>query len=115
MHRTEKSKYLLYIEPKLDQKSEIPIDDHLTLGMEALLSSAKKGTANYSDLKDPGRFKIGGSWRGWHDNCDGKRSSSQDYLIADGRYITNSLAPHYLRWYRIAIPQWMIEAIEDIV
>lgn len=115
MHRTEKSRYLLYIEPTLDQMSENPINDHLTLGMEDLISNGQAGIVVDSDLNDQETFQVGDSWRGWHRNCDGENSSNCDYLIADGRYITNSLAPHYLRWYREVIPQWMIEAVEEIV
>lgn len=115
MHRVEKGRYLLYIEPTLEQRSETPIDDDLVNFMELLLYHAYCGTANYSDSEGCKDFTYGECWRGHHINCDGEMSEIQDYLIADGRYITNSLATHYLRWYRSAIPQWMIEAIEDLL
>lgn len=103
MHREDDSKYLLYIEPELREKSQDPIDDELTKLVEMSLSKSKTGCANYSSLEDEGSIRLGSSYRGCHRNCDGERSSNRDYLLENGM-ITNSLAPHYLRYFRAAIP-----------
>ena len=52
MHRNDKSKYLLYIEPKKEEKLKEPINDELTELMEMALSKAKAGTSRYSHLDD---------------------------------------------------------------
>ena len=54
MHRNDKSKYLLYIEPKKEEKLKEPINDELTELMEMALSKAKAGTSRYSHLDDMG-------------------------------------------------------------
>lgn len=102
MHREDNSKYLLYIEPPADKKSSQPIDDEWTRLLEAELSTAKEGAANYSDLNDHGTFFEGG-WRGFHVTACGEGGGSHDYLLSNGM-ITNKLAAFYLRWYREAIP-----------
>jgi len=50
MHREDNSKYLLYIEPKKEQKSTEPNNDGLANIMEDLISKAKIGTASYKIL-----------------------------------------------------------------
>ena len=54
MHREDDSKYLLYIEPKLEDRLKEPIDDDLVKMMEMALSKSIKGTAYYSNLDDTG-------------------------------------------------------------
>jgi len=119
MHRDDKSKYLLYIEPKKEDKLENPIDDYLTKLMEMALSKSEEGTANYSNLDDMGdgydwtykdkthripSHKKGSGYKGHHRTECGQGSSNKDYLLENGM-ITNSLAPFYLRWYRYSIPE----------
>lgn len=119
MHRDDQSKYLLYIEPKKEDKLDTPIEDNLTKLMEMALSKGKKGTANYSDLKDMGdgydwvyngktnripSHRTGSAYKGSHRTDCGERSSNVDFLLENGM-ITNSLAPFYLRWYRYSIPE----------
>jgi len=118
MHRNDKSKYLLYIEPSKEEKSEYPLEDNLTRLMELALSKSQKGTANYSDIKDMGdgydwvyngktnripSHRTGSGYKGTHRTDCGERSSNQDYLLENGM-ITNSLATFYLKWYRDSIP-----------
>lgn len=79
--------HLLYIEPDGPQ-SGTPVDDELTLGMEGLLKQAKQGTR----------------WRGVHSCSCGVRSDSCDFILPGGM-ITNSLAPHYLRYHRDQVPR----------
>ena len=102
MHRNDFSNFLLYIEPPLEEKLKVPIEDEITKLMEYALSKAKKGAANYSELHKEPRFDIGNGWRGWHTAACGEKSTNYDYLLENGM-ITNSLAPFYLRWYRNSI------------
>lgn len=102
MHREDNSKYLLYIEPPIEKKSEHPVNDEWTRLLEAELSTAKEGAARYADPSDQGTFYEGG-WRGVHVAACGEVGGSHDYLLSNG-LITNKLATYYLRWYREAIP-----------
>jgi len=115
MHRDDKSKFLLYIEPNMEDKLVNPIEDGLTKLMEMALSKAKSGTAGYSRLDDLGdgfdfngrklpSFREGSGYKGTHTAPCGERSSNNDYLLENGM-ITNSLAPFYLKWYRFSIPE----------
>ena len=115
MHRDDKSKYLLYIEPKKEDKLKEPINDEFTELMEMALSKAKSGTSGYSHLDDMGdgweyrdkklpSFGTAGAWRGMHRTDCGEMSTCRDYQLENGM-ITNSLAPFYLRWYRYSIPE----------
>lgn len=119
MHRDDKSKYLLYIEPKKEDKLESPIDDNITKLMEMALSKSEEGTANYSSLEDMGdgydweygsvkkripSHRTGSAYKGVHRTACGESSSNVDFLLENGM-ITNSLAPFYLRWYRYSIPE----------
>lgn len=104
MHRDDKSKFLLYIEPKKEEKLDNPIEDNLTKLMEIALSKAEKGTGSYSDITSDARFRTGSGYKGIHRTECGQTSSNNDYLLENGM-ITNSLAPFYLRWYRYSIPE----------
>jgi len=107
MHRDDKSKYLLYIEPKKEDKLETPVDDNITKLMEMALSKSEEGTANYSDLDDMGDgydWGYGSAYRGVHRTACGESSSNVDFLLENGM-ITNSLAPFYLKWYRYSVPE----------
>lgn len=125
MHRNDKSKYLLYIEPKKEEKLKEPINDELTELMEMALSKATAGTSRYSHLDDMGdgweppensglfrlfkgkkipSFGSSAAWMGMHRTDCGEMSTCRDYQLENGM-ITNSLAPFYLRWYRYSIPE----------
>lgn len=104
MHRIDNSKYLLYIEPKVEEKLSTPIDDKLTQLMEMAIGKSEIGTALYSKLDDNGTFRGGPGYRGFHSTKCGMRSSNKDYKLENGM-ITNSLAPFYLKWYRYSIPE----------
>jgi hypothetical protein len=54
MHRDDKSKYLLYLEPKKEDKLKEPINDEYTELMEMALSKSKKGASRYMDTNDNG-------------------------------------------------------------
>ncbi len=114
MHRVDNSQFLLYIEPPIEAKEKISIDDSLTKIMEYALSKAKAGTANYSDLKNPPRFDEGSGWKGMHITACGEMSQAKDFLLENGM-ITNSLAPFYLRWYRDYIPASEIEKVKKLL
>lgn len=104
MHRIDNSKYLLYIEPKKEDKSENPTVDDITKKVELLLSQSKKGAARYSNLESEGEFEEGNAWRGIHGTECGERSDNKDYLLPNGM-ITNSLCVFYLKYYRSSIPE----------
>jgi len=128
MHREDNSKYVLYIEPKKEDKLSEPINDELTQIMEMSLSKAKKGAANYSKLEDMGdgydweyngqskrvpSFREGTAYRGSHRTECGERSSNCDFLLENGM-ITNSLAPFYLKWYRYSIPEIEMKKVLEL-
>lgn len=103
MVRDDKSKFLLYIEPVLEQKNGIAINDEYTTLFRLALSEAKLGKSNFKDTSgNPVEFKKGNKHRGTHKCCDGIESSQQDYLLPTG-LITNSLCIHYIMFYRQAI------------
>ena len=114
MHRDDESPYLLYIEPIIEQKSSIPVDDELTHVMEKAFGLSKSGTADYSNLNDKGdTFCENNGWRGKHINCDEKMSSNNDYMLENGM-ITNSLCVHYVRWFREAISDNDMKKIKEL-
>lgn len=101
MHRDDKSKYLLFIEPELKDKSAEPIDDEWTELMQKALNQSTPGGSGYSEVNCSGAFHVGNEFwfRGSHTNCDGVRSDCKDFLLQNG-LITNSLCVHYLRYFR---------------
>lgn len=128
MDRDDKSKYLLYIEPKKEEKLENPIDDNMTKLLEMALEKAEVGTANYSKTEDMGdgydwnhngvvrrvpSFSGRGGYKGFHRTACGERSSNHDYRLENG-LITNSLAPFYVRWYRYSIPENDMIKIQEL-
>lgn len=111
MHRIDNSKFLLYIEPKAEQKSIEPINDKITKTVEFSLKNAKKGVSNYSNINEEERFIIGLNddgepvhYYGFHVTDCGEWSSNVDYLLGNGM-ITNSLCVFYLQYYREVIPE----------
>jgi hypothetical protein len=66
MHRQDNSKYLLFIEPKIEDKLKTPINDDLVELMKMALSKASEGTSNYSSLEDFGSFRTGSGFKGVH-------------------------------------------------
>lgn len=88
-------KYLLQIEPENDQSKE-PVNDELTSKMEVLLENAE----------------VGLSYRGFHICKCGAISGSCDLIV--GKYITNSLAVHYLKWHRKDVPESEIQKLKEI-
>jgi hypothetical protein len=53
MHREDNSRFVLYIEPRKEEKSAEPIDDELTAKVEAAFAQAISGAANYPELESP--------------------------------------------------------------
>jgi hypothetical protein len=114
MHRIDESMYLLYIEPKKEEKSAEPVDDVYTIIMERAIECAVIGASRYSNVNDHNTFMPDSGFRGCHNTDCGERSTCRDYLLATG-HITNSLAPFYLRWYRNSIPQSEMEKVKKVV
>jgi hypothetical protein len=120
MHRIDNSRYLLYIEPKVEDKLKYPIDDSLTETMNKALSESQEGTAPYySDRDNDGTingkvaFRGGSGYKGSHRTECGEISSNKDYLLKNGM-ITNSLSPFYLRWYRYSIPESEMLKVKEL-
>jgi len=113
MHREDNSRFLLYIEPKHEQKSNDPINDGVTKAVEISFSRSISGTADYSDKHSNGNFREGGSWRGWHTSDCGECSGSRDYLLENGM-ITNDLCVFYLQYYRDAIPEIEMKKVIEL-
>lgn len=104
MHRTDTSRFLLFIELPANKKRLNPINDGFTRMMQITLNYSEKGLADYSDLNSKGCFtKTNKGYRGVHYTECGEHSSNQEYLLENGM-ITNSLAPFYLAYYRNSIP-----------
>lgn len=113
MDRIDNSRFLLYIEPKKEEKRETPVNDEITEIMERAFSEAQSGAANYSRIGEPEHFSNGG-WRGWH-TCDcGETSTGHDYLLKNGM-ITNSLCVFYLQYYRNSIPKSEMNKVMELV
>lgn len=114
MHRADNSKFLLYIEPKADEKLKKESTNEYIKIVEDALKDAKEGVSNYSDIENKKvRFDEGYGYKGFHTTDCGKTSSNKDYLLPNGM-ITNSLAPFYLRWYWESIPESEIEKLKEL-
>jgi len=103
MNRVDNSRFLHYLEPLKEEKSNFPIEDGLSQIMIVALSEANTGTANYSEINEPPRFIHGKGFKGHHTTDCGKASNGSDYLM-ENRMITNSLAALFLQFYRGPIP-----------
>lgn len=86
---------LLMIEPTSRVK-EPAVNDAYTAKMEMLLKKATKGPF----------------YKGFHICACGERSSNCDFYI--GKYTTNSLAAHYLRYHRSEVPASEIEKLRKL-
>jgi len=113
LHREDNSKFVLYIEPRLDEKLAEPVDDDLTVKLQAAFERAIAGSANYSEVGAPAQFHPGSGWMGWHTTDSGVESTCRDYLLPNG-LITNSLCVHYVRWYRNSIPACDMEKLRTL-
>lgn len=114
MHRIDDSKFLLYIEPKKEDKSKLPVEDFITELMDYGFSNAVKGIADYSNLESKGVFNEGASYKGFHATDCGDWSSNNDYLLPNG-LITNSLCSFYVRYYRDVIPESELLKIKTLL
>lgn len=114
MHRTDNSKFMLFIEPDKSMKSATPINDELTEIIGLAVDSAVCGTSNYSHLDEKEFFEPDGGYKGIHHTGCGQSSNNCDYLLKNGM-ITNSLATYYLAYYRDAIPETEMEKVMETV
>ncbi len=114
MHRIDNSKFLLFIEPKKEDKSSTPINDQLTEIIQFALSQSKQGASNYYSLDNPEHFTESIAYKGFHTTDCGEYSSNVDYLLENGM-ITNSLCTFYLRWYRKFIPQSELDKVKRLL
>lgn len=122
MHREDNSLYLLYIEPKKEEKSLEPVEDLLTQLMTLAIDVKSKsgrtypnallGGSRYSDPNCNGRFLPFNGFMGFHVTDCGEMSDSCCLLLRSG-YITNSLAAFYLKWYRNSIPKTEILKLKE--
>jgi len=117
MHREDDSKYLLYIEPDPKLKSIEPVEDELTEAIDQAMRRAISGTGWYSQLEphdELEHFSEGNGYRGVHVTACGVGAGNKDYLI-DGRFITNSLAPYYVRYYRESICEYDMDKLKSLL
>lgn len=114
MHRIDNTCFLLFIEPKKEEKLEIPLDDELARIMKVALSEAKRGASNYSRMNEIPRFHVCCGYKGYHITDCGERSYPADSLLQNGM-ITNSLAAFYLRYYRNSIPESEMKKVMKLV
>ncbi len=114
MHRIDNSRFLLYIEPRKEEKSETPINDDIVDIMQQALLEAESGTSNYSEMNEPENFQSRSGFRGCHTTDCGERSDNKDYLLKNGM-ITNSLCVFYLKWYRNSIPPSEMDKVNDLI
>lgn len=115
MHREDDSVFLLYIEPKIEEKSETPTFDHLNKILMVAIQDSIQGAASYSNT-DPNvqpTFSRGTQYRGVHECCDGAESANYDLYLPNGM-ITNTLALHYVTWFRKAIPATEMKKLEEL-
>jgi hypothetical protein len=114
MHRIDNTCFLLFIEPKKEEKLEIPMDDELSQIMKVALNEAKRGMSNYSKLNEMPWFYVCCGYKGFHSTECGERSFPADSLLENGM-ITNSLAAFYLRYYRNSIPDSEMKKVMKVV
>lgn len=114
MQRIDNTCFLLFIEPKKEEKLEIPQDDELSQIMKVALSEAKRGSSNYSRLNEIPYFFECRGYKGYHRTDCGERSYPSDYQLENGM-ITNSLAAFYLRYYRNSIPESEMKKVMKVV
>lgn len=104
MKRDDKSKFLLFIEPTIEQKSAIMMDDEYTMLMRVALGEGVFGTSNYDEPGEPEvLFDKSSRYKGVHHTEDTMASANYDILLPNGM-VTHSLCVHYLLWFREAIP-----------
>jgi len=113
MNRNDKSKFLLYLEPK-NPKSTEPINDEYTETMQRAFDMSIPGTANYSSVGDTERHMVGGAYRGVHHCSCGETSGNKDYLLSNGM-ITNTLCVHYLQYHRDEICDNDWEKLDELL
>lgn len=114
MIRNDDSNFLLFIEPNIEDKSEEPVVDELVTILMLAIQDAKKGVSNYSRTEDKEVwFKEGTGYKGVHHNCDGACSANYDLLLPNGM-ITNTLAIHYLKYFRKAIPESDFKKLQEL-
>jgi hypothetical protein len=99
MHRIDNTCFLLFIEPKKEEKLETPLDDEISRIMKVALEEAKQGTSNYSRPNEMPYFFESIGYKGYHSTDCGEKSYPADYMLENGM-ITNSLAAFYLHYYR---------------
>lgn len=114
MIRTDSDIFLLYIEPKKEQKSATPVEDDLSRIVDLALSKATRGTSNYHRPSEPPKFKRGGGFMGTHKTECGQKSTNNDFLLENGM-VTNSLASYYVKWYRESIPATEMEKLKKLL
>lgn len=114
MVRDDKTKFLLFMEPTIEQKAQRPLNDEVTMIMRAACSEAKLGTSNYDvPMSTEVEFNEGKKYwpmlgiPGVHTCCDGVQSTNYDLLLPGG-FLTNTLCVHYLMYFReqITLNDW---------
>jgi hypothetical protein len=108
-------KSLLFVNPPASAKEEpTKASNTLADALESLLKQAETGTF----YRPTGNFQSGHLWRGFHIADDGERSLNYDFCLPsrDGRraFVTNSLAPHYVRYYYNWLPDSEVIKLAEV-
>lgn len=120
MQRDDKTKFLLFVQPTIDQKAQRPINDEFAILLRAAVADAKMGTSNvHEPMQTEVIFKEGKTyWQilgipGVHTCCDGVQSANYDLLLPGG-YLTNTLCVHYMMFFRDCITKNDWDKIRDL-
>lgn len=106
------------------RQGEEEVDDELTTQMEEIFAEEKinRGVKGFPPNTKQFRIRWGNitpfdegvGFMGIHMCICGAKSTSNDYLIF-GRYVTNSLCVHYLRYHRSECTEADLKTVHDII
>ena len=114
MVRDDKSVFLLFMEPKKEQRHGVAINDEFTSLLRMAIGEARIGKSNFNEPgMPPATFKDGNKHRNKFKCCDGQESTQQEFLFRNG-LITHSLCIYYMMWYRSAITKNDWDKIKDL-
>jgi len=114
MVRLDNPRFLLFIEPKKEQRSVVAIKDEFVDVMKLAFERSVRGVSNYARVDEAPNFRPGSGKMGVHKTECGQRSSTNDYLLENGM-ITNSLCVFYLEYYREAIPESEMKKVIELI
>ena len=94
MERIDDNRFLLFIGPKMKNKSETPINDEITKIVLLVLSESTKGVSNYDKINETPKFIDGLNddgepihYYGYHLTECGEWSTCVDYLLKNNGWV----------------------------